>query len=351
MALRISFGLFVASAVALAVAFSAGPGVEVGGARRPLRLPLGGRPASSCGWRSKARSRETTVAATPSCARPVSAAGGRVGPLATRRAADRGPLAIPCARQSFRPARTAPCRVPTAARRGGGLGRRPCRPGAVVPEEPAGSAAVRGVVRRPARNRPTPKRFRAEIQTVSRNAYDTRRNRAGQNGDARDRQGRRQLEGGDCPLAGRGGTRRCAIARHRQREGRRRGAPGGTLSRWSASFGSSGGTRLSARCCWRDCRRWARTRARRRRRRRRGTQCSRLSTTWRAAAVAGLKRHALDHYAMLFLAALRSPLEAQAWVDGPAAYYTVYQEVRWPTSGSPIRSASQRGNCWATGRW
>ena len=46
----------------------------------------------------------------------------------------------------------------------------------------------------------------------------------------------------------------------------------------------------------------------------------------RAAAVAGLKRHALDHYAMLFLAALRSPLEAQAWVDGPAAYYTVYQE-------------------------
>ena len=29
---------------------------------------------------------------------------------------------------------------------------------------------------------------------------------------------------------------------------------------------------------------------------------------------------------MLFLAALRSPLEAQAWVDGPAAYYTVYQE-------------------------
>ncbi len=46
----------------------------------------------------------------------------------------------------------------------------------------------------------------------------------------------------------------------------------------------------------------------------------------RAAAVAGLKRHPLDHYAMLLLGALQSPVEARAWVDGAAAYYTVFQE-------------------------
>ena len=101
MALRISFGLFVASAVALAVASRARPRGRSWRARRPLRLPLGGRPATSCGWRSKARSRETTVAATPSCAGPLRAAEERVGPLATRRAADRGPLAIPARGRAF----------------------------------------------------------------------------------------------------------------------------------------------------------------------------------------------------------------------------------------------------------
>ena len=61
----------------------------------------------------------------------------------------------------------------------------------------------------------------------------------------------------------------------------------------------------------------------------------------RAAAVAGLG-HPLDHYAMLLLGRIQVPVEARAWVDGAAAYYTVFQEGGWPTSDSPTRSRSLR---------
>jgi hypothetical protein len=50
----------------------------------------------------------------------------------------------------------------------------------------------------------------------------------------------------------------------------------------------------------------------------------------RAAAVAGLKRHPLDHYAILLLGALQSPLEASAVVHGPincvSLHCSLYQE-------------------------
>ena len=236
-----------------------------------------GRRVRAAGARKRGRGKRPSPRRPPARG-PLRAAGGRVGPLATRRAADRGPLAIPARGRAFGQRGQ---RLAEYSRRRDAAGAsaadhaalaRWCRKNRLDQQQRAEWCAVLRGTGQPRSD------LGAETQTVSRNAYDTRRNRAGQNGDARDRQGRRQLEGGDCPLAGRGGTRRCAIARHRQREGRRAVRPA-ELVAWSASFGSSGGTRLSARCCWRYCRRWARTRARRRRRRWRGTQCSRLSTT------------------------------------------------------------------------
>ena len=52
---------------------------------------------------------------------------------------------------------------------------------------------------------------------------------------------------------------------------------------------------------------WARTQARPRPPRWHGTRYFAQWTTCRTAAVAGLKRHPLDHYAMLLLGAIRGP--------------------------------------------